>query len=180
MDSVHVKSLFSIDIVVDKLNIKSKVQCYFPSIAFRILDFPTLIINHVEPSVGKKIKMKISMDHLFRLKNQLNELKDNEGSFPVKKGKSCLIQMDAKTLLNLLQNTPVYVMVVDIFHDPPKLVGNSTIPLDSTMQKLYDQISSFGLAVPSLQGEKGNYSLYNLMGIEIGTVSIGLNASSID
>ena len=172
MESLNTESLFSLEIVVDKLML-SKTQCRFPAIAFRLLDFPTLIIYHVEPRLGDIIKSKIKMDPLFRLGHHIPELLDKDGSFPVKKGKSCLIKMTGNALLSHLQSTPLYVMIIDSFPDTPKLIGNSTIPLDNTMEKLHTDMCHTGLALPVVQGEKGCYKIYNLMGKEVGYITLG-------
>ena len=173
MEALNVESLFSLELVIDKL-VLPNIQCRFPAVAFRMLDFPTLLIYHVEPSLGDVIKRKIKMDPLFRLGPKISELVDKDGSFPVKKGKSCLIKMAGNALLTHLQSTPLYVMIVDTFPDTPKLIGNATIPLDNTMEKLHHEMCNVGLALPVVQGEKGCYKIYNLMGKEVGYITLGM------
>ena len=123
------ESLFSLELVVEKLYIPH-ITCRFPAIAFRLLDFPTIVINHVESELGKAIRRQISFDPDYQMPEQFCELKDKHGNFMVKKGKSCLFKMVAETLKNHLSNTPLYVMVIDMFPEVPKLVGNSTVPLN--------------------------------------------------
>ena len=94
-------------LVVEKLFLKHKVVCRFPAIAFRLLDFPTLMIYHVEPNLGDTIKAKIYRRfHTTKLAPQLHELQDKDGNFSVKKGKSSLFRVTPNTLLNHLTNHP--------------------------------------------------------------------------
>ncbi len=108
------ESLFSLELVVDKLSLPN-IVCRFPSVAFRLLDFPTLLIHHVEPELAEIIREKISSDQYFKVPSQLHELKDKHGDFPVKKGKSCLFKVPLKNLMTHLTNTPLYVMVIDTY-----------------------------------------------------------------
>ena len=173
------ESLFSLELVVDKLFLQKKIVCRFPAIAFRLLDFPTLMIYHVEPQLAETIKAKIAADPYYKPAAQLHELHDKDGCFPVKKGKSSLFRVAANTLFSHLTNTPLYVMVIDTYPDTPKLLGNSTIGLDCTMEAVYDDICKLGLSVPSVHGEKGVYKIYNLMGAEIGQVVLGFRLRSL-
>ena len=108
------ESLFSLELVVDKISLP-QIVCRFPAVAFRLLDFPTLLIYHVEPELADAIRQKISRDQHYKVPQQLHELKDKDGDFPVKKGKSCLFKVPLKTLQNHLLNCPLYVMVIDTY-----------------------------------------------------------------
>ena len=178
MDSLDVESLFSLEIIVDKLQLPN-IQCRFPAIAFRLLDFPTLMIYHVEPELGETIKTKIRIDPLYKLDKQIPELVDKDGCFSMKKGKSCLMKMSPNTLLSHLSSTPLYVMVIDTFPETPKLIGNCTLPLDETMKRVYQDVCKVGLAVPTVGGEKGCYKIFNLMGVEIGSLLLGIRILSL-
>lgn len=59
-------SLFSLEIVIDKLKLND-LKCLFPAVAFRLLDFPTLLIKHVEDSLSKQIKAKIKRDTSYKV-----------------------------------------------------------------------------------------------------------------
>ena len=108
------ESLFSLELVVDKISLP-KIVCRFPAVAFRLLDFPTLLIYHVEPDLAEVIRDKISKDPHYKVPQQLHELQDKHGDFPVRKGKSCLFKVPLKILHNHLSNTPLYVMVIDTY-----------------------------------------------------------------
>lgn len=166
------ESLFSLELVVEKLYIPH-VACRFPAVAFRLLDFPTIVINHVEGELGKAIRRQISFDPDYQMPEQFCELKDKHGNFMVKKGKSCLFKMVADTLKNHLSNTPLYVMVIDMFPEVPKLVGNSTVPLNALIGAICADLVRVGPTVPSVHGDKGLFKIYNLMGKEIGYFVLG-------
>ncbi|CAL1527142.1 unnamed protein product [Lymnaea stagnalis] len=165
-------SLFSLELVVEKVYIPH-TPCRFPAIAFRLLDFPTIVIKHVEDDLSKAIQSKISFDPYYHLPDQFMELKDRHGNFMVKKGKSCLFKISANSLKQHLASTPLYVMVIDLFPEVPKLVGNSSVPLNSLMESICVDIAKLGSTVPSVHGDKGLFKLYNLMGKEIGYFVLG-------
>lgn len=165
-------SLFSLELVVDKVYIPH-VPCRFPAIAFRLLDYPTTVIKHVDEELGRAIRSKISFDPSYQLPDQFIELKDRHGNFMVNKGKSCLFRIPADILKQHLANTPLYVMVIDLFPEVPKLVGNSSVPLNTLMDMICIDIAKLGSTVPSVHGDKGLFKLYNLMGKEIGYFVLG-------
>ncbi|ESP03826.1 hypothetical protein LOTGIDRAFT_156425 [Lottia gigantea] len=166
------ESLFSLELVIDKIYIPH-VVCRFPAVAFRLLDFPTILINHVDQELGDRIKTKISRDSHYTPPDQFSELQDNHGNYMVKKGKSCLFKTSVDSLKTHLSNTPLYVMALDMFPDTPKLIGNSSVPLDSLMKQICVDIAKKGLTVPSVHGDKGLFKIYNLMGKEIGYIVLG-------
>ncbi|XP_013379526.1 microtubule-associated protein 10 [Lingula anatina] len=165
-------SLFSLEVVVDLLNIPA-VSCRFPAIAFRLLDYPTLLIHHVDPDLADTIRRKLEMDSFYEIPAQFSELKDKQGNFPIKKGKSCLYKISAETLHMHLTNTPLYVMIIDTYPKVPKLLGSSTVTLQNTIDHVVADIKANGLSLPSVHGGKGTYRLYNLMGSEIGYITMG-------
>ncbi|GFS16272.1 microtubule-associated protein 10-like [Elysia marginata] len=171
-------SLFSLELVVEKLYIPH-APCRFPSVAFRLLDFPTILIKHVEDDLGTAIRNKISFDPYYILPDQFSELKDKHGNFMIRKGKSCLFKINVNLLKQHLANTPLYVMVIDMFPEVPKLVGNSTVPLDALMDSICFDIAKLGSTVPSVHGDKGLFKLYNLMGREIGYFVLGYRILSL-
>ena len=172
------ESLFSLELVVEKLYIPH-TPCRFPAIAFRLLDFPTIVINHVETDLEKIMRQKILLDSEFVVPDQFIELKDRHGNFMIKKGKSCLFKMPVNILKKHLESTPLYVMVIDMFPETPKLVGNSTVPLDYLMDSICTDINRLGSTVPSSHGDKGLFKLYNLMGKEMGYFVLGVRVLSL-
>ena len=172
------ESLFSLELTVDKLFLPS-TACRFPAVAFRLLDFPTLIIHHVESNLGDAIKSKVRLRPEYKVPHQINELKDHHGWFVIQKGKSCLFKVSMETLRNHLIQTPLYVMIIDTFTDVPKLVGSCYVSLKCAMEMVYTDILERGISVPTVHGEKGEFKVYNLMGSEIGCLSLGFRLLSL-
>ncbi|XP_033734151.1 microtubule-associated protein 10-like [Pecten maximus] len=172
------ESLFSLELVVEKLYIPH-VACRFPAVAFRLLDFPTILVEHVEKELGDKIRRKISTDPYYNVPEQFTELKDKHGNFMMKKGKSCLFKVAVSSLKTHLTNAPLYVMVIDNFPKVSKLLGNCTVPLDEVMDLIINDIKTLGPTVPSVHGDKGLYKIYSLMGKEIGYIILGYRLLSL-
>ncbi|XP_074649582.1 microtubule-associated protein 10-like [Tubulanus polymorphus] len=172
------ESLFSLEVVVEHLNL-ADVTCRFPAIAFRLLDFPTLLIEHVQPDLANKILQSLQLDVNREIPRQIPELQDRNGTFILKKGKSCLFKIVLDTLCGHLASTPLYVLLTDNFSDPPKLVGSCLVSLHKTVQLISQDVAEAGLSVPSVHGEKGTYKLYNLMGIEIGDITLAVRLLSL-
>lgn len=172
------ESLFSLELVVEKLYIPY-VTCRFPAVAFRLLDFPTILISHVEPELGDKIRKTVKNDPYFQVPNQFTELQDKHGNFMMKKGKSCLFKLSPDTLAAHLANTPLYIMVIDEYPEVPKLLGNSSLALNETMAAIKEDIMKNGHTVPSVHGDKGLFKIYSLMGKEIGYIILGFRLLSL-
>jgi hypothetical protein len=88
-----------------------------------LLDFPTILIDHVETDLAANIRRKVKSDPYYNLPKQINELTDKHGNFVIKKGKSCLLKLPCSTLQMHLANTPMYVMIIDSYPEIPKLLG---------------------------------------------------------
>ena len=180
MGSAAVESLFSLEVVVDSLAITSATcTCRLPAFAFRFLDYPTLLVTHVEAPISGAIKSKLCADPSGKVPPQLIELQDKNGRYVIKKGKSCLFRHSAEMLLKHLTSTPLYVIVTDTFTDVPRLIGNCTIPLDDAMGAIYNDICQLGITMPAVHAGKGNYNIFNLMGSKIGNISLGYRLLSL-
>ena len=141
--------LFSLEVIVESVE-NICVSCYKPAIALRLLDFPTVVI---------------------RSKRQ--ELSTNKTPYEVQSGKSCLFKMEKELLYKRLQNTPLYVMLVDTSSTKTKLLASTTISLVSCFQNILKNIEESGLDVPAVSGDKGEFIMYNLMGTEVASIKLG-------
>lgn len=173
------KSLFSLEVFAEKLTVSPSVQCRLPALAFRLLDYPTLLIYHVEPELGETIRRKVTADPSYNIPAQFHELKDSDGNYIMKKGKSCLFKTTAASLHGHLCTTPLYIMLIDTYPDVPKLMGSFGVPLDSCMACIMRDIEQTGLGTPSTHGEKGDYDVYSMMGMQIGRVTMGFRLLSL-
>ncbi|XP_072031802.1 uncharacterized protein [Amphiura filiformis] len=175
------ETLFSLEVAVECMRLQSStVTCRLPAVAFRLLDFPTLLVHHVEPEDASKIKDTIFMDQeLNGIPLQLQELKDHKGNFVVKKGKSCMFKMNLETLQAHLCSAPLYVMLVDTWPEVPKLVASCTVSLEGVIQSICNDVQKSGIEMPSVHGIRGSYKFCNLMGSEIGWIVLGLRLLSL-
>ena len=199
MSNLDELSLFSLEVVVESLKLLQPPVhlavskdapaadfhhpatgcCRFPAVAFRFLDFPTLLVNHLDAELAQTIRAKINADPYYKVPLQLPELQDKNGNFVLRKGKSCLFKTSVHTLLHHLSHTPLYVLVTDTYPAVPKLVGNCTLRLDETMHLIYDDIKKYGLSIPSTHGDKATYNIHNLMGSVVGSITMGYRLLSL-
>ena len=85
------ESLFSLEVIVNYLklnnlraNTESPVSCLFPTIAFRLLDYPTIAINLLDDFDAKELKSKLEVTQPFELFERLpcfTELLDKHGRY---------------------------------------------------------------------------------------------------
>ena len=180
MTNLDQESLFSLELIVDQMCLHQSVECRIPAIAFRLLDFPTLLIHHVGPELAATIRSKLLEIRYQPLPAQLNELKDYKtGKFLVRRGKSCLFHVSPNTLLSSLCSAPLYVMVVDMFPETPKLVGSCGLPLNACAHDLYNDIITNGISIPAVQAERKELDLCTLIGKKLGTILLGYRLLSL-
>jgi len=180
MTDLDQESLFSLELIVDRLHLHHSVECRIPAVAFRLLDFPTLLIYHVEPELAARLRSKLLADHYSSVPAQLNELKDPKtGTFLMGRGKSCLFRVSPNTVVSSFSSAPLYVMVVDMFPETPKLVGSCGVPLTACARDLYNDIVTDGISVPAVQSKKKELDLCNLMGAKLGTILLGYRLLSL-
>lgn len=174
------ESLFSLELIVDRLQFHHSVECRIPAVAFRLLDFPTLLIYHVEPELAATIRSKLLGDRYRTLPAQLSELKDHKtDAFSICRGKSCLFSVSPNKIVSSLCSAPLYIMVVDMFPETPKLVGSCSVPLSACARDLYNDIVTNSISVPAVQAEKKELDLCNLMGKKLGTILLGYRLLSL-
>ena len=59
------------------------------------------------------------------------------------------------------------------------MLGSCSVPLDDSMQLICNDVENLGLSVPSVHGEKGDFTIFNMMGSEIGKVKLGFRLLSL-
>lgn len=182
MATEEVESLFSLELAVNSLCIvPHTVNCRMPAVAFRLLDFPSLIVQQLDETETKHLKEVIqkTWSDAIDLPNQLRELKDRHGNYEFNKAKSLLFKYKLNSFASHLQNTPLYVMVVDMWTIVPKLIAHCNISLSGVISSIRRDVSDLGLSVPSVHGMQGKFTVFNLMGSEIGWVSLGIRLLSL-
>lgn len=171
------ESLFSLEIHVENIN-RLKVSCVIPAVSFRLLDFPTLIIHHVSPANVQKLREKSQIQG-FTKESIEAEFRDRHGNISFSKGKSCLFRANIENLQSKLQGTPLYVMLLDVWHKKPKLVGSTMIPLKKTIDKIAVDVKRSGISVPTISQQEGTFEVYNLMGTVVGSIKLCLRLLSL-
>lgn len=179
MPNLDQDSLFSLELVVERISLSKSTVCRLPAVAFRLLDFPTLIIHHVDIHLAEMLRSRINADPYYKLPTKFPEFLDIEGNFRVQKGKSCLFKISPNTFHAHLSTAPLYVMVMDTYPKVPKLIGSCSVPLDGLMNELYDEICQHGTSIPLVNGEKGSSEIFNLMGIKLGSIDISYRILSL-
>lgn len=148
------ESLFSLEVIVNYIQLKTQadtsVSCLFPCVAFRLLDYPTIAINLLDNIDAREIKSSFAkspeattMDQLRRLPC-FASLHDKQGRYIFSKGKSCLFRCDLQSLKAHLRHTPMYLMLLDTFFAPYKLVGTTVVPLTNLINDIHAEMENNG------------------------------------
>lgn len=183
------ESLFSLEVIVNfaKLNKPfSSSSCLFPCVAFRLLDYPTIAINLLDEYEASDIKIRLGDVRNEDRPMCFAELLDKHGRFIFSKGKSCLFRADVDSTRAHLQSTPLYLMLLDTFFDPYKLVGTVMVPLKSLIDEICQDIEEQNNFAPSAKSVQrpcvkvthGVFDIKNLMGEEIGHISLACRLTS--
>lgn len=130
-----------------------------PAVAFRLLDFPTLLIY---PPAGPAAPAQES----------------RPGLVSFRRGKSCLFRLQPATLHRLLLRTPLYTLLLQLppGHPTPapQLLGACSISLAAAVHKV------LGFAAPgSSQSHRGSFPLCNRDGERIGDIALGYRLSDL-
>ncbi|XP_054456500.1 microtubule-associated protein 10 [Anoplopoma fimbria] len=163
----HLETLFSFELLVEYILIEKETQVSDElALGVRLLDFPTLLIHQPQQSGGGVNKHG-------------HEGKDGKGEYAFNRGKSCFFKMNLNSLHTNVSSTPLYVMVLDVKEEIPKLVGTSLISLAKAMDRLRQDVTERGVSRPSSHGERGVVGLCNLTGDNIGSISLSYKLLSL-
>jgi hypothetical protein len=179
------ESLFSLEVIVNFVKLNNVPQkttsCLFPTVAFRLLDYPIIAINLVEKFDADQLKVRLDIKQPFENIERLpcfTDLLDTQGRFIFSKGKSCLFKADMARLRGLLKNTPMYLMILDTFFEPYKLLGIVPVSLKDLINEIYeetyeeeDPVRKDASDTPCIKMNHGLLEIKNLMGDEIGHIS---------
>ena len=178
------ESLFSLEVIVNFLKLEAtkanSSPCLLPTVAFRLLDYPIIAISLMEKFDADQLKTRLELTRPFERIEMLpcfTQLIDANGRYMFNKGKSCLFRADLSMLRGHLKNTPMYLMVLDTFYEPYKLLGTLAVPLDELIEELYEEMEGDEVKadnidpLPSMKMSHGVCDVRNLMGNVIGHVS---------
>ncbi|XP_072912778.1 microtubule-associated protein 10 [Hemitrygon akajei] len=176
--AAKVETLFSLELLVEYVNVGPETQPKpgpLLAVAFRLLDFPTLLVHQTEPQRAETLRRSWE-----RGQKRPGPVRTGARTgITFNKGKSCLFKMGMSTLHRYLTNTPLYAMLLDVSQRVPKLVGSCLISMASAVEKIRLDVEECGITTPSMQGKRGLYPLYNLMGVKIGQISAGYRLMSL-
>lgn len=176
------ESLYSLEVIVNFLKLipprPNASPCLLPTVAFRLLDYPIIAISLMDKVDSDQLKSRLDLYETFESIETLpcfTELLDTDGRFIFNKGKSCLFRADPAMLRGHLKNTPMYLMVLDTFYEPYKLLGTLAVPLTELIEEIWEESGADeGLDAPDtpcIKMSHGVCDVRNLMGNVIGHVS---------
>jgi len=176
------ETLFSLEVIINyvKLN-SSAASCLFPCVAFRLLDYPTIAINLLDDYDANDIKTKFQLEASFEHIEKLpcfTELLDKHGRYIFSRGKSCLFRSDLEVLRGHLKSTPMYLMLLDTFFKPFKLIGTALVPMFNLINEIYNDKTINDNDSPNMKMSHGIFEIKNLLGEELGHVSFACRLSS--
>ncbi|XP_068183898.1 microtubule-associated protein 10 [Antennarius striatus] len=162
----NIETLFSFELMVEFVRIEeeSKVSDEL-ALAVRLLDFPTLLIYQPQRSSD--------------VTKRGNRGACQTGEHVFNRGKCCFFKMNLRSLHSQLLSIPLYVMLLDVKEEIPKLVGTSLIPLGDVMDRIRQDVTEHGTATPSSHGIRGFTVLSNVMGERIGSISLSYKLLSL-
>lgn len=187
-------SLLSLEVVInflkfdnlrnhDHSNSSPAVSCLLPCIAFRLLDYPAIAINLIDEYESKELKNRLQITEPIHQIEKLacfTDLLDVNGRFIFSKGKSCLFRAQLDTLRSHLRQTPLYLMILDTFFEPHKLIGTVTVPLYKLINEIFEETEILGKnsVTPSIKMSHGVMDVKNLMGEILGHLSFAIRLTS--
>ncbi|XP_004620376.2 microtubule-associated protein 10 [Sorex araneus] len=173
------EQLFSLELLVDWVHLEagklqppassqeqgdeagtSSLRRLRPAVAFRLLDFPTLLVY---PPGGPATPAP----------------EPRPGLLSFGRGKSCLFRLHPATLHRSLLRTPLYALLLQLppgLPTPaPQLLGASCISLAAAVHRVLAASS----AGSSSQGDRGSFPLHNQVGEHIGDIALGYRLTAL-
>ncbi|XP_075454427.1 microtubule-associated protein 10 [Ascaphus truei] len=149
------------DVLVDRAAL-GLVDKPLPALAFRLLDFPTLLVypgpENEEEGGGEEASGPTGLLHL-----------------PFGRGKSCLFRLSLHSLQRRLSQSPLYVLLLDLRPRLPLLLGSCLLSMSEAARGVREEAERGPgcFPVPCWRGAKGEHPLYDLMGRRVGRLSLG-------
>ncbi|XP_012786338.2 microtubule-associated protein 10 [Ochotona princeps] len=171
--------LFSLELVVDWVRLRaalpspivageqetqeaeeaSQPRALCPAVAFRLLDFPTLLVY---PPGGPAAPSPAARHGVIRFG----------------RGKSCLFRLHPATLHRLLLQTPLYTLLLQLPPGrptpTPQLLGSCNVSLASAAHKVMGAAAS-GCS----QSHRGSFPLLNRLGEQIGDIALAYRLTDL-
>ncbi|XP_077469397.1 uncharacterized protein map10 [Stigmatopora argus] len=129
------------------------------AVGIRLLDFPTLLVY--QPKFGG--------DNNIQCRQQDN---NTRWIYSFNRGKSCFFEMNLDSLYTQLISTPLYVMILDVKDEIPKLLGTSLISMATVVNRIKQDSIKHDVAGCSSYGERGLVRVCNLAEKPVGVISL--------
>ncbi|XP_069340817.1 microtubule-associated protein 10 [Eulemur rufifrons] len=130
-----------------------------PAVAFRLLDFPTLLVYPPDGPAAPAPEAR-------------------PGVISFGRGKSCLFRLHPATLHRLLLRTPLYTLLLQLPPGrptpAPQLLGSCNISLAAAVQKVVGPAAS-----RCSQGHRGSFPLHNRAGEQIGDIALAYRLTDL-
>ena len=162
------ETLFSLEVVVNyvKIQHEKSVSCLFPCIAFRLLDYPTIAIHFLDDVDARQLKHQLEISQSLQPDLKIlyfRDLIDKHGRYIFAKGKSCLFRAELAVLRGHLRNAPLYIMLLDTYEEPYKLVGSSSVALTNLIEEMCTEIRETSIDMPCTKITHGVFDVKNLI-----------------
>ncbi|XP_061646637.1 microtubule-associated protein 10 [Phyllopteryx taeniolatus] len=155
------ETLFSFELLVEHIRIdREKNISEELAVGIRLLDFPTLLIYPPELRAD------------YRIQHQQHDDNNKRWLYSFNRGKSCFFEMDLDSLHTQLTNTPLFVLILDVKDDIPKLLGTSLISLAAIMNRIRHDSIEHDVASCSSYGERVCVRVNNLAEEPVGVISL--------
>uniref|UniRef100_A0A8C5WBC9 Microtubule associated protein 10 n=1 Tax=Microcebus murinus TaxID=30608 RepID=A0A8C5WBC9_MICMU len=167
--------LFSLEVLVDWVRLEARLLppcavaveqeeaspplALCPAVAFRLLDFPTLLVYPPDGPAAPAPEPRPGVISFCR-------------------GKSCLFRLHPATLHRLLVRTPLYTLLLQLPPGrptpAPQLLGSCNISLAAAVQKVVGPAAS-----RCSQGHRGSFPLRNRVGEHIGDIALAYRLTDL-
>ena len=177
--------LFSLEIFIENIH-NITIECGIPAVAFRFLDYPTLLVYYTELDVIDKINKKLESEHILsdNVLKDLNELRSSNNGYDFHKGKSCLFRQKWSYLKHSLAEVPLYVTLVDclrkiggsggVVREKPRILGVASLPLLPLVGTVEEARTGPHNDSPVTAYKVCVVKLFNLMGTQIGLLNVSV------
>ncbi|PAA87670.1 hypothetical protein BOX15_Mlig023745g2, partial [Macrostomum lignano] len=181
--ATSVDSLFSVELYIDRIRLSPSADCLFPTTLFKLLDFGTQRLSECPQGPAAASLRRAIADYERatggQRRSQLDELRDSDGNIRIRRGKSALFRMPPDRLAKCLSAVPMYIFLVDAYHQPPKLAAVCSLALDGLAQEVLQHQAKHGVGVPVTRELSGVFGLLSLMGHEVGLMTAKVRLASL-
>ena len=158
--------LFTLDIMVGYVLPMKDEPCLFPTVTFKLLNFPSLTVHCIPPSEQQELRKKLHSD---LLPNKIG-IKSSQDRIVFKKGKSCSFKLSKQDAQNLY--LPLIVRLNDAWYLPVKELARTCIDILVPHFKR-------GSVTPPINSSKQVYELRSTNGSKVAMIELSYKLKHI-